>query len=389
MTNNNFLPLDLRESLFFETGYEIDDLVSISLDPDISIQTFSDYVSIRGVISLEGEYIKLTDWPEGIEQSDDDTVEHIHRSVAKISEEDDERVIFYHHFPIEISVPLERISKIDDVTVNVEAFDYTLHQGREMKVIATLHINGIKHEQSASSTNETKESRADVGDTFQFEVVPMPEQEKGQTKSNEAKPTVELDDVQAKELEEKQHEERPKGEHVKLTEDITDEEDTKETKVHDIKEFKQTSKRKDEAKVQQRKVEDSEHVKIEERETHKKERESEVIDELEDEIDIMPETDDTLREPIQILEQVDLDEEAESSKEALEDIFYLTDLFAEEEIEERNYRMKLRIVQEDESLGDIADQYDVSTQKIMSYNNLDGEILTKGQLLYIPIVKED
>src|SRR5690625_4721056 len=171
MTENNFLPLDLNESLFFETGYEIGEMISISLDPDISIQKFSDYVSIRGIISLEGEYMKLTDFPENTERKKDDRVEHIYRSVAKVVTTSDEQVQFYHHFPIEISVPFDRISKIDDVTVSVEAFDYSLDDVNEMKVAATLHINGIMKERNQKSSKKSTASEVNLGETFQFDVV--------------------------------------------------------------------------------------------------------------------------------------------------------------------------------------------------------------------------
>lgn len=371
MANNNFLPLDLKESLFFETGYEIGEMVSISLDPDISIQTFSDYVSIRGVISLEGEYMKLTDWPEDDDAKKDETVEHIYRSVAKIAEDKEDQVRFYHHFPIEISVPFERISKIDDVTVSVEAFDYTLRHASEMKIAATLHINGIKQEQQPKEVEELKEPKVDVGDTFEFEIVKS-KQETKQTEQTESK-TLAIEQEEKTSEVEKQ---------LSRTEETTEQDKLEEK---DIEEEPVTNKER--KQVQERQEDKSQVLKGENEQNDFKDRKEERLDKEEEEKIVEIKEEDDEREPIHIHEQVDLDEE-ESSTETLKDMFYLAEMFNDED-GGKIYQMKLRIVQEDESLIDIADAYEISTQKIINYNKLDDETITTGQLLLIPLAHEE
>lgn len=51
MPQNNRLQFSVEESICFQKGQEVSELLSISLDPDITVQEVNDYVSIRG--SLE------------------------------------------------------------------------------------------------------------------------------------------------------------------------------------------------------------------------------------------------------------------------------------------------------------------------------------------------
>ena len=56
MPQNNRLQFSVEESICFQKGQEVSELLSISLDPDITVQEVNDYVSIRGSLELTGEY---------------------------------------------------------------------------------------------------------------------------------------------------------------------------------------------------------------------------------------------------------------------------------------------------------------------------------------------
>jgi len=342
MVENNFLPLDLKESLFFETGYEVGEMISISLDPEISIQTFNDYVSIRGIIALEGKYLKIAE--EEADHEEERRVEHIHRSIAKIATANDEEIQFYHHFPIEISVPFERISKIDDVTVSVESFDYTLPRVNEMKIAAMLHINGIQQDKPLpKQPEEVSHPNVELGDTFQFEIVNKREEAKNETNKNKS-----TDD--SKDMDEK----------------LPMKHDLKEEETEEIRE------------ASDQEATDKEEAPAKEPKAHEAELSKSSSEEL-PEIERL--TDQT--ESINISEQTDLSED-EASAESLEDATYLTEMFNGTD-EDDLYQMKLCIVQMDETLNDIAERYDISPQKIIHLNKLDDEQILTGQILLIPL----
>src|SRR5699024_3643686 len=94
----NVFSFELNESLYFTHGYEVNEMVAIALDPEISIQSYNDYVSIRGVIELQGEYIKASSESEQM-ANEQQTL----RYVEKIEDSENNRATFSHRFPVEIS----------------------------------------------------------------------------------------------------------------------------------------------------------------------------------------------------------------------------------------------------------------------------------------------
>lgn len=56
LPHNHRLQFSVEESICFQKGQEVSELLSISLDPDIRVQEVNDYVSIKGSLELTGEY---------------------------------------------------------------------------------------------------------------------------------------------------------------------------------------------------------------------------------------------------------------------------------------------------------------------------------------------
>jgi stage VI sporulation protein D len=74
----------------------------------------------------------------------------------------------------------------------------------------------------------------------------------------------------------------------------------------------------------------------------------------------------------------------ETETEEVSDVSYLTDIFREEE-DERYTKMRICIVQEEDTIESIAERFQVSTLQLIKQNKLDEEFdINEGQLLYIP-----
>src|SRR5699024_9494160 len=114
-------------------------MLAISLEPDIAIETFHDYVQIRGLIILQGECKKAMKDEKETEAKDSTITNYI----EKIIETEPGQAMFSHRFPVEISVPKERIQNMADVKVEVVNFDYEIPSTQLLKIEATLHIHGI------------------------------------------------------------------------------------------------------------------------------------------------------------------------------------------------------------------------------------------------------
>ena len=136
--NQSSLRFSLEESLWFRKGQEVDELISISLSPDITIQENEQYVSIRGVLDLSGEYTTNQDGAEAAEEGTPGL-----RYVQSISQTEEGLCEFTHRFPVDITIPVNRISSIYDIDVIVDSFDYAFSERSCMRLTADLIISGL------------------------------------------------------------------------------------------------------------------------------------------------------------------------------------------------------------------------------------------------------
>ena len=102
MSSEN-LRFSVEESVWFQKGQEVSELISISLDPDIVIQEHDQYVSIRGALQLTGEY--------RIDENNAEEEERDYASVRLVNEvitREDGISELNHRFPVDISIPQDR-----------------------------------------------------------------------------------------------------------------------------------------------------------------------------------------------------------------------------------------------------------------------------------------
>src|SRR5690625_3649022 len=100
------LVFHVNESLLFTNEQRIAEMKSISLEPDIIVQSYDDYVHIRGIILLKGEYKKesLSDSKSFYPISSDVEKENQNvRWIEKVIENDEfaDEHIFSHRFPVD------------------------------------------------------------------------------------------------------------------------------------------------------------------------------------------------------------------------------------------------------------------------------------------------
>ncbi|MGG3798299.1 stage VI sporulation protein D [Metabacillus fastidiosus] len=157
------LRFSIEESVWFQKGQEVSELLSISLDPDISIHEHDQYVSIRGALLLMGEY--------KIDEQAEEEVNFFEygnmRYVNEIITTEDGVSLLSHRFPVDITVPREKIRNLNEVFVTIESFDYDLPEVKCLKLVADLAISGIIQEESVSkrevfSIEEDDEEKAEL-----------------------------------------------------------------------------------------------------------------------------------------------------------------------------------------------------------------------------------
>ena len=140
--NQSYLRFSLEESVWFQKGQEVEELYSISLDPNVTLTEDDHYVYIRGTLDLSGEYANS----EENEETEDYANVFLPKSVQSVERNSDGMYEFMHRFPVDITIPSSRIASLDDIEVLIHTFDYTIPERNSLKLQADLMISGIYSE---------------------------------------------------------------------------------------------------------------------------------------------------------------------------------------------------------------------------------------------------
>ncbi|MBB6445848.1 LysM peptidoglycan-binding domain-containing protein [Bacillus benzoevorans] len=150
--NQSYLRFSLEESVWFQRGQEVEELISISLDPNIAINESDQYVTIKGSLELNGEYNRD-------EQTNDEENDFFSnpKFVQTVEVRGEGVYFFTHHFPVEITIPKNRIQDIENIEVAVETFDYAFPDRSCLRLSADLMITGLYGEQQHEYLQEEEE----------------------------------------------------------------------------------------------------------------------------------------------------------------------------------------------------------------------------------------
>ncbi|MED4969502.1 stage VI sporulation protein D [Parageobacillus toebii] len=394
----SYLRFSLEESIWFRKGQEVAEFLSISLDPIVSVDEYEQYITIRGALELSGEYRMA----EGEESSADPFDFASHRFVQHISTREDGISELSHRFPIDITIPKNRIQHLEDVYVTVESFDYDLDENGRLLVTADISISGISEAPLDEPYEPSLVEEEDEDLLFEpFEVVARKEvyeEEQRKQQSEEETSSIfnhalqEQNEDEAQEMTAIHREETKQEEETAVL--LNNNEQLEET-VERLEKTKEKAaqlekpEEKEEKSAQLEKLEEKEETaaqletpeetaaQLEEKEAVKAEEEN-VAPQQEAKVSIgsMKEKDaDEMKEEI---------DENEKQKVKSENALYLTKLFAKNQ-EEEFTKVKICIVQQGDSLDKIAERYDITVQQLLRVNQLESpEEIHEGQLLYIP-----
>ncbi|CAM4145047.1 stage VI sporulation protein D [Bacillus manliponensis] len=140
------LRFSLKESVWFQKGQEVKELISISLDPDVVIEENEHEVIVRGQLDLTGEYVA---------EEDDSTFSLRELSPARMIDyvevREDGVNELVHSFPLEISIPRSRVEDVERLQVEIEEFDYELPEVGCLQLLADISIEGLCAEEERES----------------------------------------------------------------------------------------------------------------------------------------------------------------------------------------------------------------------------------------------
>jgi stage VI sporulation protein D len=375
--NQSSIRFSVEESIWFQRGQEVAELLSMSLDPEIIIQEHDQYISVRGGLILTGEYhADDSERESAIKPSGARTVQEVETDEEGLS-------ILRHKFPIDITIPKNRIQNLNDVYVTIESFDYELPQRGNLLLEAELSITGIYEDQErneAAQADEVTQAQQPLQPELEEEVEDVVEEKVAEVVQFE-----ELDQpAEVKELEEAEEEElvQPlmrgsfyEDDEIELAEET--QEDPYTPFVVEAKRDPVTESEIDEVVKQQEVTVEKQDILVEQTEVD--EEEAPILARKGPQLGFKS----RVEEPAKSNKEEEQDGD-ESYTKRDENALYLTKIFAKED-EAETTRLKMCIVQKDETLELIAERYEVQTQALIRVNNLDREHLAEGQILYIPL----
>jgi stage VI sporulation protein D len=376
--NESCLRFSLEESVWFQKGQEVEELVSISLDPNITIHENEQYVTIQGALELTGEYQRYNDG-----SNEEEDLFTAPKFVHHVEEREEGLYEFSHRFPVDITIPNNRIQSIDDIHVEVESFDYLFQERSCMKLTADLTITGLYGDQQHKPAHEEAEVE-EVQLEVAYREATVDEIEEIVEGSHELR-TVEQEEPTILE-----HEYEPFAVEARKSADDTEEKVVSINKAVELFEAPQLSV--NEAK-------EPEITFSAARSEGPQEVAEEVVEEA-PEVELQPVPEAELQ-PQSVTElqpqpetQPEVEVESSSSppqpkikkKKSSKKGMSLTEFFARKEETEDLTKLRVAIVQSGETVEQLAARYEVPVQQLLKVNHLElNQDIYEGQVLYIPI----
>ncbi|RDI44171.1 stage VI sporulation protein D [Falsibacillus pallidus] len=379
-SQKSYLRFSLEESVWFKKGQEVSELVSISLDPYISIQEQEQYVLIRGNLELSGEYTA-----DAAAEADEDEVQS-GKFMHEVEVREEGPSGFKHRFPVDITIPKNRIENLEKIDVTVETFDYILPEKSCLRLSADLIISGIYGEQQTKTEPEAEtveyeplyRESAVLEETEEAETVNEPffyhqqEEEEQEEEDSFYSPFA----AQARK-QPQEEEEVPVQVQYDLNKLPTLPQYNRFAEEYSGNPVFQMPEAEESSSSSSSGYEPYDMYKDKEQETaqsspqnaHPYENANEAAEEEHEEQEAQP--------------AAKKGEDNKKAKKKKNQGISLTDFFARKE-EERSAKLKVCIVQNGDTLDSIAERYDVSVQQLLRVNSLEmSQDVYEGQVLYI------
>jgi stage VI sporulation protein D len=377
--------------LWFRKGQEVEELVSISLDPDITIQENDQYVTIRGSLELTGEYKSYE--PTNENKNEDVTSQ---KFVERVDAREGGNCEFSHRFPVDITIPNNRIQSIYDIDVLVESFDYSIPERSCLKLAAELTISGLY-----GIEQQQKQQQQPQEEVVELELIPRSEIEFFEEDDEEIE--VELASVQSSyqdnflfEAEARKLQEEDESVEILPkfpTFNYQPQEDVEEEANQPSRDFVEarSESSKPAWEFEETRSESSKPTWNFQEARSEASQPAETIQPEVVEVEPAPPPTAQFEEEVHPAEESSsVHEEAppkniKKKKAPKKKSMTLTEFFARKDESSAQAKVKVCIVQKGDTVNSVADRYDVSVQNLMRINNLElSQDIFEGQVLYIP-----
>ncbi|WP_100488724.1 LysM peptidoglycan-binding domain-containing protein [Sporolactobacillus pectinivorans] len=148
-SSDDRLQFSINESVWLRDDAPAEEILSMALEPDIAVEENWNDVTIKGYLRLTGEYkpSESTVEPDEIKPAP-------FRTIDEIMETNEGTAVLEHHFPIDITIPSDRVPDLENLYVVIESFDYELAEHRHIQLQADIAITGLTNPQTPEERKE-------------------------------------------------------------------------------------------------------------------------------------------------------------------------------------------------------------------------------------------
>lgn len=163
------LSFAIKETIFLSSDRAgIGELQELELVPDVEVLENDSYISITGCLQLVGKYEPIREAAEATGGEGESLVEAM--TFTPFRQEASEQAFYGweeqigHRIPLNITIPLDRITEIGDIYAIVDSFDYKLESPHQMLIDADLKILGIVLGDRTEQTEQIETQAAGPGE---------------------------------------------------------------------------------------------------------------------------------------------------------------------------------------------------------------------------------
>ncbi|QDS35124.1 LysM peptidoglycan-binding domain-containing protein [Brevibacillus brevis] len=163
------LSFAIKETIFLSSDRAgIGELQELELVPDVEVLENDSYISITGCLQLVGKYEPIREAAEATGGEGESLVEAM--TFTPFRQEASDQAFYGweeqigHRIPLNITIPLDRITEIGDIYAIVDSFDYKLESPHQMLIDADLKILGIVLGDRAEQAEQIETQAAGLGE---------------------------------------------------------------------------------------------------------------------------------------------------------------------------------------------------------------------------------
>lgn len=163
------LSFAIKETIFLSSDRAgIGELQELELVPDVEVLENDSYISITGCLQLVGKYEPIREAAEATGGEGESLVEAM--TFTPFRQEASDQAFYGweeqigHRIPLNITIPLDRITEIGDIYAIVDNFDYKLESPHQMLIDADLKILGIVLGDRAEKAEQIETQAASPGE---------------------------------------------------------------------------------------------------------------------------------------------------------------------------------------------------------------------------------